>query len=94
MIQVPVRSIWHGQVGVHEKHVNLALLKEQGLFLLLVSNGEVMEIPPDQVQSTQMGRSERRFRDKFGGPDYYLIYYKWVPTAKQLQLLEEVTNYA
>ncbi len=86
MIQVTVRSVWHGQVGVHEKRVNLALDSGQGLFILLVANGEVMEIPQNQVQNTQVGRSECRLRDKFGGPDYYLIYYKWVATAKQTVL--------
>ena len=88
MIQVPIRSLWHGQVGINEeRYVNPALTSGQGLFLLLTTNGEVMELLPEQVQSAQMGRSERRFRDKYGGLDYYLVYYKWVPTAKQGALI-------
>ena len=49
----------------------------------LATSGEIMQIPADQVEQAQVGRSEHKFRDKFGGPDYDLVYYKWVPTAKQ-----------
>lgn len=87
MIQVPVRTLWNGQVGVNEEtYIKPALVSNQGLYIQLVTNGEVMEVSADLVESNQVGRSEHKFRDKFGGPDYYLVYYKWVPTARQAML--------
>ncbi len=89
MIQVPVKTLWQvDKVGINEeRYVKPALDTGQGLYLLLATNGEVMEIPFLKVYSAQVARSEQRFRDKYSGPDYYLVYYKWEATAKQGALI-------
>ena len=88
MIECRVQILWHGQVGLNEeKYIKPALDTGQGLLITLLDNGEIMVVPADKVYSLQTGRSDRKFRDQFGGKDYYLVYYKWVVTAKQEVLL-------
>ena len=88
MIACDVKTLWHGRVGLNEeRYIKPALATGQGLQIYLLANGETMEVPHDQVKTAQAARSERRFRDKYSGTDYYLVYYKWVPTAKQEVLL-------
>jgi hypothetical protein len=84
LIEVQVDTLWHEQVGVNEeRYVKPALLRHEGLLFIMDITGEIMEILSHQVETCIVGRSEKRFKDKYGGPDYYLVYYKWVPTAKQ-----------
>ena len=88
MINVKVSTIWQGEVGINEEHyIKPALETRQGLYITLTTNGEVMEIPADKVYTAILGYSRTRYHDKYGGPDYLLVYYKWVPTAKQMMLI-------
>lgn len=88
MIRCDIKTIWHGQAGVNEeKYIKPALATYQGLIIWLNGQGEGMEVSAEDVHLLQVGRSEHRFRDKYGGKDYYLVYYKWVPNVKQEGLL-------
>uniref|UniRef100_A0A6H1ZUW2 Uncharacterized protein n=1 Tax=viral metagenome TaxID=1070528 RepID=A0A6H1ZUW2_9ZZZZ len=80
-----VKTLWHGQVGVNEeRYVKPALAKREPLHITLLETGEVMTVPHDKLLKAQVARSEHQFRDKYGGADYYLVYYQWVPEQKPL----------
>ena len=88
MIACNVKTKWHDMVGINEEtYVKPAMDTAQSLQITLTGTGEVMLLTSRQVYMAQIARSEKKFQDKYGGPDYHLVYYKWVPTAKQGPLL-------
>ena len=83
-MKVKVNTLWNGMVGINEeRYIKPAIEKKESLVITYAKTGEVMEIPAHQVSNYE-ARSERQFRDKYGGASYFLVYYKWKPTAKQM----------
>lgn len=86
MINLRVKTIWQGKVGVNEKYIKRALDNKEGL--CIKNKDEYMEIQANEVKEKIVGKSENRFEDRFGnGPDYYLYYFSWKPTISQGTLL-------
>jgi hypothetical protein len=86
MIEVKVRTIWHGKVGIPQKYVYQAEEQKQDL---MISKGEdVMILKFDKIEKLIKGRSDNSFKDKFGGEDYYLVYFDWRPDTIQQGLFE------
>lgn len=82
MVEIRIKTLWQGKVGVREQFVKEALQLKQGL---LIRHGkDSMAIPADKVKEMIDGKSGMRFMDQFGlkKPEY-LIYYVWKPTVKQ-----------
>jgi hypothetical protein len=87
MRTVTTKTLWHNQVGINEeKYVKPALAAGDGLAIILIEMGSIMEIPADKV-GNYVARSQEVFHDAYGGPDYHLVYYPWKPTAVQEALL-------
>ena len=86
MIEISVKTLWQGKVGIREQFVKEALRLKQGL---LVRHGkDFMAIPAVRVKEMIDSKSETRFTDYFGirKPEY-LVYYVWRPTVKQGSLV-------
>ena len=85
MIQLRVRSIWNGKIGIRDKYVNQALREKQGLEI--TCQGEFMIIPVEEVEGKITGKSKEHFKDKFSEEWHYLIYYNWKANDKQGKLI-------
>jgi hypothetical protein len=86
MIEIRVRTIWNGKVAIPEKYAFQAEDSKQDL---MISKGEdVMILKFDMIKKLIKGRSENSFKDKFGGEDYYLVYFDWKPDTIQQGLFE------
>lgn len=85
MITVKVNTLWQGMVGVPDKYVGEALNK--GKPLCILHDEAQMVISGIDLSRQRKCISERKFRDRFGGPDYLLYYYDWKPTMVQETLL-------
>ena len=85
MIQLRVKSIWKGQVGIRDKYVNQALRENKGLEI--ICQGEFMIIPATEVKEKITGKSKEHFKDKFSEEWHYLIYFSWEANDKQTKLL-------
>lgn len=76
MVEVKIKSIWNGMVGLNEKYYAEAIHK--GVGLALFCGNEMMLIPAESVHSF-FTKSKEPFKDKFTNAKYHLIYYKWRP---------------
>lgn len=85
MITVKIRSLWHGQAGVHEKYVSRAMKDPEGLRITMKE--EQMLIPTNKIMTTIKRVSEETFQDRFSGEVYRLTYFDWKPTLAQGKLL-------
>lgn len=84
MIEVKVKTIWQGQVGVAEKYLDEAKKTNQSL---VISHGDsLMEIPHQDLAGRVAGYSEW-FSDRWGRGKYRLVYFDWKPTERQASLL-------
>jgi len=87
MIEVNVKSIWHGQVGIRDKYYWLAKTKKEGILIRV--EHDIMEIPYEELTDRVIARSEKPVLDKFSDPPeyHYLIYFNWNPKKQQRRLL-------
>lgn len=78
MIEIKVKSIWQGKVGVRDKYVEEALKDNEGL--AIKHEGKVMTIPNEKIAGLVVGKSEQPFKDRFYPyTPHYLIYFLWKP---------------
>ena len=86
MIEIKVKTIWHGKVAIPEKYAFQAEDSKQDL---MISKGDdVMIIKHEKMRKSIKGRSENSFKDKFGDEEYYLVYFEWRPDTIQQVLFE------
>lgn len=76
MIQVKVKTIYKGQVAIHEKYLENAT--RRGIQIVLKDRG-MMSIPVGEVKQRINGRSHEPFIDKYSDEPYHLYYFKWQP---------------
>lgn len=86
MVEVRVKTLWQGKVGIREQFVTEALRLNSGL--LIRHKKDSMPIPADKVKEMIDSYSTERFKDFYGQrkPER-LIYYAWKPLVKQGALL-------
>ena len=84
-MNIKVKTIYQGQVGVRDKYITEAIKKKESLEITHQSG--VMEIPPDQIKSKIVGKSDRPFQDRYSNSFHYLYYFLWRPSINQKQLL-------
>lgn len=75
MIRVKVRTIFRGQVAIHEKYLENALKKG----LQIVFQERIMSIPMEEVRQKIKGKSHEPFKDRYTGEPYHLFYLDWRP---------------
>jgi len=69
------KSIWGaGLVSVPEKYINEA--KEKKEPLVIDCKGALMTIQPEDLD--KLNHRHEKFKDKFGGEDYYLYDIFWI----------------
>jgi hypothetical protein len=84
MIQVKIKSIWQGTIGVNEKYIVEAKSKFEDLYFWKGDDGMIVEW--ETIDNLICGRTERPFIDRFGGEPYHLVYFQWKPSTKQKTL--------
>lgn len=86
MKPLKIKSLWHGQIGVHQKYVKDAL--KAGVGMKFFFNREEMTIAKNDLRGAVKGISAEKFQDRFSGETYHLVYFTWKPDPKkQLKLL-------
>lgn len=83
-IEIKVRSVWQGKIGVHSKYYEEAVKKKVGL--TIQCDNEYMFLTPEQVEKP-VAQSKELFRDSYNKTFYRLVYYRWKPTLGQQKLL-------
>lgn len=84
-VELKVKSIWMGLVGIPDKYFIEAVNK--GKDLIISVKGETMHIPKDKVVEAAYSRSKEKFKDRFSDAEYSLVYFRWKPTLAQVPLL-------
>lgn len=84
MPRIAVNTVWQGLVGVRDKYIKEA--QNTGEALTILHNREAMTIPSRDILSRIYATSDKPFTDRYGQDPHYLIYFRWVPDAKQAQL--------
>ena len=84
MIQVKVRTLWEGKVGVPEKRVQEGKAAREPLNICYGDG--VMLVPWHELEARVVGYSDW-FHDRFGRGKYRLVYFLWKPTRQQETLL-------
>jgi hypothetical protein len=84
MRSVDIKTIWAGRAWVHQKYLNEAKRRGEGIELVYKKKGvlEVMVIPPERVKPEFWEKSKIPHRDKFSKEEYYLYGVVWVPVDK------------
>lgn len=86
MLNKNIKTVYHGEVGIHEKY-----LDSGGLILNYVGEQEEYEggqMFLNQEQLQQGRRGKETYRDRHDPTkQYQLIYYKWTETKHQPTLL-------
>jgi len=86
MLRKNIKTVYHGEVGIHEKYLN-----SNGLILNYVGEQEAYETEQmflNQEQLQQGRRGKETYRDKHDPTkQYQLVYYKWKESKFQPQLL-------
>ena len=85
MITEVINTLFKGMVGIADKRVDEALNNGGGMVIWHDGNG--MELSNMDLVSKRIAVSDRKFKDKYGGADYYLYYYKWKPTIEQGKMI-------
>jgi len=84
MLEIKIRTIWQGKIGVREKYIKQSVDTQQDL--IFVKGNDYMIIPWDKIDEYIVGKSEQPVIDKFSNETHFLIYFKWCPTTKNLTL--------
>ena len=84
MIEVKVKTIYKGLIGIRDKYVDKAIKNKE--LLKINHEREAMVIPYQEIQKKIVGKSEFSFKDKFSNQYHYLIYFKWKPRIGQKSL--------
>lgn len=77
MLKLKVKSLWQGQVGVHQKYVAMAW--ETGQDIRFRYNEETMTIPKNEIKGAIKGISAEKFMDRYKAELYHLVYFDWKP---------------
>ena len=82
MIEVTVKTTWHGKIAVRGQYVREAVRTEQDM--LIYHDHGSMRVPSHKLYEMLVGKSEGKVLDKFRKqkPDY-LYYFAWQPDVKQ-----------
>mgnify|MGYP003394573029 CR=1 FL=1 len=83
MINVKVKSLWQGQVGVRDKYIREAKSTQQDI--LITCDGRRLLIKYDEIDRLIRGRSAVAFRDKFSNARHYLYYFNWLKESESEQ---------
>ena len=88
MINLKIKSIWQGKVGIRDKYVNQALKGQHDI--CLTKGNDIMILPYADIQGLIVGKSEFPMRDRYSRESHYLIYFNWKPTTIQKKLFSKV----
>jgi len=86
MIEIKVKTIWQGQVGIRDKYVQEALKQKNGL--IIRKENEIMIIPAEELEAKIKGVSEKPFKDRFSEKQHFLFYFDWKPMQVNKTLFE------
>ena len=86
----PIKSIWQGKIGLHEKYIKECLQKEDGMELTYTGREpqydlQRMTISQEHIRKGIMGKE--MFPERHGTGFYRLIYFEWVPDKDPQQSL-------
>jgi len=81
MPTIGVNTVWQGLVAVRDKYIREAI--NAGEDLVIHHDGESMRIPCAKINDRIFTTSDKRLFDRYGRDSHYLIYFEWVPDAKQ-----------
>lgn len=84
-MSIKIKSLWHGQIGVHQKFVKDAIINNKPLDFKY--KDERMVIQPENIKKSVRGISEESFRDRFKNELYKLVYFDWKPDKDPQQKL-------
>ena len=79
-ITIKVKSIWCGQVAVHEKYFTQAQQQKRGL-RFIYENGSMI-IPANLIGSSVVSISTEAYEDRYSTEKYHLVYFKWKPDVE------------
>ena len=79
-IIVKVKSVWCGQIAVHEKYFSQAQQQNRGL--KFVYKKESMSIPANLIGSSVASISAETYSDRYSTEKYHLVYFKWKPDVE------------
>lgn len=77
MVNIKVRTIWQGKVGIHPKFLDECLEKKDDL--CIEHEGDFMQIKFSDLPKKLVGKSKETFLDKFSQQPYQIYYFKWSP---------------
>lgn len=84
-MNIKVKTIFQGQVGIRDKYIDEAISKRESLEI--THQGGIMEIPYDRIKDKIVGKSDRPFQDRYSNKFHFLIYFLWNPSPNQKRLL-------
>jgi len=84
MINIKIKSVWQGKVGIRDKYILQAEKTKEDI--CLQKDSDVMLIPFLHLAEAIVGRSEYPVRDKYSNESHYLCYFDWTPTTLQKKL--------
>lgn len=82
---IKIKSLWHGQIGVHQKFIKEAVKSKRDL--VFVHKDEKMLILAEDIRGAIKGISQETFRDKYKNELYKLVYFDWKPNQPKQQKL-------
>jgi len=86
MINIKIKSIWQGKVGIRDKYIVDAFTNKKGLYLTY--KDDFMIIPYEEIDRKLITpRIPVMVKDNYSGDVHQLFYFKWKPNKSQLELL-------
>lgn len=80
-IELKIKTIWQGRIGVHEKYLDKS--DKEGRGFLFKHGEDTMAVPFDQIPYRVVAKTEKPFVDRFTNQPYHLYYFDWKPDPKK-----------
>lgn len=85
-IEITVETLWNGQVAIRQQFLDQAFIEKKAI--IIYHNKGSMRINYTDFKARSVGRSDKKFRDKYNkNKPGYLYYFDWKPEVKQETLL-------
>jgi len=85
MITIIVKTEYQGMIAIRDKYIKEAI--NAGEDLVIHHDGESMRIPCAKINDRIFTTSDKPFTNRYERDSHYLIYFPWVPDAKQGRML-------
>ena len=83
-VKVKIKTIWNGMVAVKSQAIEGVRATNDDM--LIDCSGQQMLIKKHELMDKVVMHSEN-YKDKYGGKDYSLYYFKFIPTKEDLNQL-------